>query len=385
MPKFLEPFHDLVFKKIHGNRLIYNTCWEDPRIDKTLLELDRHSHVVMITSAGCNALDYLLQEPKRIHAVDVNPRQNALLQLKLALIKLGRYEDLFQMFGRGYHQDYQRLYKAASAHMPAYAVDFWKTNIKCFDKRRPKQSFYYYGTSGDVAWVFLKFFYAVQKKMKATVNNLLNATSLQEQKKIYADIEPVLWNRLSTWLVKQPGLMAMLGVPRPQIKLIQDNYSGGLAAFIMDKLRHVFTEIPIADNYFWRVYVMGGYTPDCCPNYLKKENFPILQKNAFRLHTHTSTLTDFLKKNPEQYTHFILLDHQDWLAWHDPVSLSEEWEYILQNSRPGTKILMRSAGWDIRFIPQSVRSALTFFPNITGAIHPKDRVGTYGSLHLAEV
>jgi S-adenosylmethionine-diacylgycerolhomoserine-N-methlytransferase len=50
------------------------------------MELDRHSSVVMITSAGCNALDYLLDDPARIHAIDVNFRQNALLELKQTLI-----------------------------------------------------------------------------------------------------------------------------------------------------------------------------------------------------------------------------------------------------------------------------------------------------------
>ena len=385
MPKFFEPFHDLVFKKIHGNRLIYNTCWEDPRIDKALLNFDNHSQVVMITSAGCNALDYLLKGSSNIHAVDVNPRQNALLQLKIALIKLGSYDDLFQMFGRGYHPHYERIYKAARPYLPVCAAEFWKKNIKCFNPLRGKKSLYYYGTSGEVAWYFLKFFFGFQKKMKAAVVNLLNATSLKEQKEIYADIEPVLWNRLRTWIVKQPGLMAMLGVPIPQINLIQLHYSGGLSGFVKDKLRHVFTEIPITDNYFWRVYIMGGYTPSCCPNYLKKENFPILRQYVDRINNYTGTLTDFLKNNPGEYTHFILLDHQDWLAWHDPQSLSEEWTYILENSQTGTKILLRSAGWDLSFIPKAIRSALTFFPDLTDAYHPTDRVGTYGSLHLAEV
>ena len=52
--------HDALFRRVHGNTLIYNTCWEDPRLDREMLGLDRHSRVVMITSAGCNALDYLL-------------------------------------------------------------------------------------------------------------------------------------------------------------------------------------------------------------------------------------------------------------------------------------------------------------------------------------
>jgi S-adenosylmethionine-diacylglycerol 3-amino-3-carboxypropyl transferase len=81
----------------------------------------------------------------------------------------------------------------------------------------------------------------------------------------------------------------------------------------------------------------------------------------------------------------VLLDHQDWLAWHDPKALEEEWRLILQNSASGSKILMRSAGTDINFLPHSAKSSLRFFPHLTDALHAQDRVGTYGSLHLAEV
>ena len=72
------------FQWVHGRNLVYNTCWEDPRIDREALELGPDHAVLVITSAGCNALDYALQEPRVVHCVDVNPRQNALLQLKLA-------------------------------------------------------------------------------------------------------------------------------------------------------------------------------------------------------------------------------------------------------------------------------------------------------------
>ena len=35
----------------------------------------------------------------------------------------------------------------------------------------------------------------------------------------------------------------------------------------------VFAKLPFVDNYFWRVYITGSYTPDCCPEYLKPANF----------------------------------------------------------------------------------------------------------------
>jgi S-adenosylmethionine-diacylglycerol 3-amino-3-carboxypropyl transferase len=47
-----------VFSWIHGNNLVYNTCWEDPRLDRLALNLSHNDHVLVITSAGCNALDY---------------------------------------------------------------------------------------------------------------------------------------------------------------------------------------------------------------------------------------------------------------------------------------------------------------------------------------
>jgi len=70
----IKSSHDAVFRHVHGTQLIYNCAWEDPRIDRHLLQLDSRSRVVMITSAGCNALDYLLDTPAEIHAVDMNFR-----------------------------------------------------------------------------------------------------------------------------------------------------------------------------------------------------------------------------------------------------------------------------------------------------------------------
>jgi S-adenosylmethionine-diacylglycerol 3-amino-3-carboxypropyl transferase len=96
-------------------------------------------------------------------------------------------------------------------------------------------------------------------------------------------------------------------------------------------------------------------------------------------------VSQFLRENPGTYSHYVLLDHQDWLAWHAPAALAEEWGLILANSRPGTRILMRSAGLDLSFVPSEVRARLRFFPERTEPLHVTDRVGTYGSLHLAEV
>ncbi len=377
--------HDLLFKTIHRRYLIYNMCWEDPRIDRRLLGLDWDSKVVVLTSAGCNALDYLLDGPAEIHAVDVNPRQNALLQLKLALIERGNFGDLERMFRQGAHPRFRELYQALRPRLPPYAAAFWDKKIGYFDPATRKRSFYYHGTCGAVAWLVSRQLLKSGRKLREYLFDLLDARTLAEQHALYEKIEPALWGRFSTWLLRQPTALAMLGVPRPQIHLIQQHYPGGIIGYIGDKLRHVLTEVLIHDNYFWRAYLTGAYTERCCPNYLLEENFAGLRANLDRIRTHDATVSDFLHANPGQYSHFVLLDHQDWLAWHQPQALEEEWRLILANSRPGSRILLRSAGDDLGFLPDWTRRALRFFPALTDPLHRQDRVGTYGSLHFAEV
>ncbi len=383
--RLLKATHDLVFHHVHGGQLIYNACWEDPRIDRELLGLDATSRVVMITSAGCNALDYLLDGPAEIHAIDVNPRQNAVLELKLALIRRGDFGDLFEFFGIGSHERYKAVYRSLRPTLSASARSFWDDKISFFNPSSLKKSFYYHGAAGMAAWLLGGALFRAKPNIKNHAFCLLDAYTLGQQARVYSLLEPKIWGKLSHWLIRQRMVMTLLGVPAPQIKLIEDHYPGGITAYIKDKLRHVMSELPARENYFWRVYMTGSYTLSCCPNYLREENLPTLAARADRIHPHTCSVSQFLRHHPGVYSHYVLLDHQDWLAWHEPAALAEEWDLILQNSRPGTRILLRSAGLDLDFVPTAVRSRLRFQTERSAALHRTDRVGTYGSLHFAEV
>ena len=377
--------HDLMFRRVHESQLIYNCAWEDPRVDRELLGLNAQSKVVMITSAGCNTLDYLLDGPAEIHTVDMNFRQNAVLELKMALIKLGDHEKLFSLFGEGASPEFRATYALVRDDLSEPAQRFWDEKITYFDPRSLKRSFYYHGTSGTVAWLMLKALFRARHNLADLSLCLLEAESLEEQSDLYRQLEPEIWGKIAQWLVRQPALMTMLGVPRPQIQIIKNQYPGGLGCFVRDKLRRVLTEVPIADNYFWRVYMTGRYRHECCPNYLKEENMATLASRLSAVRPHTTTVANFLREHPGAYSHYILLDHQDWLAAHDPAALREEWELILENSAPGTKVLMRSAGLTVGFIPDDIRERLRFQPGTTHELHSRDRVGTYGSTHFAEV
>ena len=90
-------------------------------------------------------------------------------------------------------------------------------------------------------------------------------------------------------------------------------------------------------------------------------------------------------QNPGEYSHYVLLDHQDWLAENDEEALKEEWELILKNSKKGTRILLRSAAKNVDFFPDFVLDKITFQEEWAGKVHLKDRVGTYASTYLGIV
>jgi S-adenosylmethionine-diacylglycerol 3-amino-3-carboxypropyl transferase len=174
--------------------------------------------------------------------------------------------------------------------------------------------------------------------------------------------------------------MTLLGVPGPQIAI--EDPSGGLTAY-QGQAAPCADRAAGARELFRRVYITGS--PWLLPGYLRREHQSVLQARRGRIRTHTDTLSGFLRRHPGAYSHYVLLDHQDWLAWHAPEALEEEWDLILRNSRPGTRILLRSAALEVDFIPDAARERLRFFPERTGPLHGRDRVGTYGCQVLAEV
>ncbi|MEM9719494.1 MAG: BtaA family protein [Bacteroidota bacterium] len=375
-----------LFKFIHKNYLIYNTCWEDPRCDRKLLELDEESEVVMITSAGCNALDYLLESPKKIHCIDLNPKQNSLLELKRALFKNGDFSLLFEFFGTGSHSRAKEIYKShLQAHLSPEAQTYWQKHIRYFNGKGIKKTFYYCGTSGTIAYFAGKYF-KLRKSLFSLLENFFQATSIEYQAQLYQQIERKLWSRSMEWMVNRKFVMYLAGVPDSQIELFSTKYENGTVGFVQERFENVFTRLPVSENYFYHVYFHGEYSENCCPNYLKEGNFSQIREKVDNIQTHTCSVSDFLKNNPGTYSHYILLDHQDWLAFYDKEALEEEWRLILDNSKPGTKILMRSAADTINFFPDFVLEQVEFIPQSElETIHNQDRVGTYGSVYVGVV
>jgi len=384
-----------VFNLCHGKNLVYNTCWEDPRLDRVALELGPTDRLLVITSAGCNALDYALQGIERVDTVDMNPRQNALLELKMAGIRELDFETFFEMFGRGRLSDWDGIYKSTLRDaLPQAAREYWDKHGKFFYGKGKRPSFYFRGTSGFFAWSINSYINRIAR-IRPQIERLLESQTLEEQQKVFEeDVKASFWGPGMEFFLRRDATLSLLGVPRAQRRQLEKNYPGGIAKFIEDRLDTVFSKLPLKDNYFWRVYLTGEYTRECCPEYLKEENFALLKGGLVdRVTTHTTTILDHLESTDRVYSRYVLLDHMDWLAEHHADVLQRQLQAIVDHADDGARILWRSAALEVDYVnpievtldgsTHHLSELLSYNEELADELHPIDRVNTYASFAIA--
>jgi S-adenosylmethionine-diacylglycerol 3-amino-3-carboxypropyl transferase len=393
LPTLIDRVDQKIFDAVTHRSLVYNTCWEDPAVDRQALQFHPDDTVLVITSAGCNALDYAAAGVRRVHAVDANPRQNALLELKMAAIRRLEYEDFFALFGHGYHERFATFYQNTLRwDLSDFARDFWDQRLHWFVS--PHGSFYFHSLAGLVARSFRAWFRS-SPGLQGDIAALFSASGLEEQRTLYRQrIRPQLWSRPLNWLLGRQITLSLLGVPHPQRREVQAQHPGGVAGFIREAVEYVVEELPLRDNYFWRVYFGGRYTPDCCPEYLTEAGFSQLKAGGVdRIRCHTTLVTDFLQRTGDRIDKFVLLDHMDWMSCYHPEALVAEWNAILDRASPGARIIFRSAharpaylDWiEVGEAHRRLRHVLTFHDDLARRLSLQDRVHTYAGFHIADV
>jgi S-adenosylmethionine-diacylglycerol 3-amino-3-carboxypropyl transferase len=233
--------------------------------------------------------------------------------------------------------------------------------------------------------------------LRPVIEDLLAAGSVAEQREIYdQQIREQLWTRPLRFAMRRDATLSLVGVPRAQRFQVERYYEGGIVQFIQDCLDAVFSCLPLADNYFWRVYITGRYTPECCPEYLRPDNFQRLKSGLVdRVNVHTNSVQGFLEDHDVSISRFVLLDHMDWLSTYRFAWLESEWQAIVRRATPGARILWRSGGLKTDFVDRvqvlkngencRMSELLTYDRKLAASLHETDRVHTYGSFYIADL
>lgn len=327
---------------------IYAFTWEDPMEDMKHLNLTKDDSILVISSAGDNALHYAIEAgPRRIHCVDMNPCQGHLVELKLAAIRALSHKEFFALFGDGKFPDFRRvLDEKLAPWLSSAAYQFWSTNENAF-----RDSFYMRGYSGwalrVTKWVLWL------GGVLGDARRMCDVDTIEEQERIWREkLRPVL---LSNWFVRlvlnNPAfLWNALGVPLAQRRAFLNE--GSCFDFARDTLDPLAsTAVLKKGGYHYLLCLLGHYTPESCPAYLTPAGFNKLKEDecarlgSFRLHT--DSITNVLTQmHPGQLTHAVLMDHLDWFSPDTPSSAASLTDEVTQLARvllPGSAVFWRSA------------------------------------------
>ncbi|KAF2457963.1 hypothetical protein BDY21DRAFT_285297 [Lineolata rhizophorae] len=395
--------------KQFNDEYIYAFTWEDSRVDSRLLKIQPHDVILSITSAGDNILSFALEQPRRIHAVDLNPSQNHLLELKMAAFQALGYSDVWKLFGEGKHERFRNLLvNKLSPHLSSLAFQYWLHHgSKAFER----DGLYLTGGSRHalklVAWLFRVL------GMSAEIERLYTAATLNEQREIWQrSVRRVLLSRTLSWLVigNEAWLWKALGVPPAQRALIEQDYvrlasdheaSAGPAnararqrpswtrsghaiwEYVVNTLDPVVSSTLLSDdNHYYLLTLRRAYTRRCHPAYLTpRAHIKLSAPGAFDgLRIHTDEMREVLARmSPGTLTIAVVMDSMDWFD-----SKNDEARGQIRNLNralaDGGRVLLRSAGLEPWYLKVFVENA--FKIKCVGRRVPgtcSDRVNMYAS------
>ena len=373
---------------------VYNQIWEDPRVDAAALNLGSHSKLLTISSGGCNVLNYLIHQPQKIVAVDLNANHMCLTRLKLAAIKyLPDYESFYNFFGFGQHPDNLKNYtKYIRHHLDPLTLSFWESSDWPGKKFGPKRIGYFRKGFYEQARLgqFFRVIHTLARVTRRDPSRLLHAKTLDEQKQIFESMyEPLFRNAFVRWMGRQPVAVYSLGIPPSQhAAMLEESGGCGSKLFDMylDRVKRLACGFPLDDNYFtWQAFGRryDHQNRKAIPDYLKPENFDVIRSVVDRVETHVSSLGDYLGKEPPGALNgFVLLDSQDWMP---PQVIDDLWTEIARVGSHDARVIFRTAG-ELSPVENALspkNSSLFFYDQARSLeLHRQDRSAIYGMFHL---
>ncbi|KAK2073856.1 hypothetical protein P8C59_008101 [Phyllachora maydis] len=347
-----------------NDEYIYAFTWEDSRVDEQLLKLGPADVVLAITSAGDNVLSYAMQSPARIHAVDLNPAQNHLLELKVASYTALCYDDFWKLFGQGKHPEFRRLLLSnLSPHLSSRAFQYWLQNAAVFTSPRGRGL---YDTGGSKHAIRLFRWLTSLFGCRRAVLDALKAKTLEEQREIWqGKIRPALMSKLVSKLVvsSEAFLWAALGVPKNQLAMIEADHAESDAVkgprptakntrahavwhYMVNTLDPVVERTHIAeDNPYYYVCMEGAFSRRCHPDYLSAPAHARLSRPGALdgLRIHTDEMDEVIARiSPGTLTVAVVMDSMDWFD-PDGAAAAQQISKLNRALKLGGRVLLRSS------------------------------------------
>ncbi|MGE5436502.1 MAG: DUF3419 family protein [Syntrophothermus sp.] len=355
------------------SKVLYAQCWEDPDIDREAFNIKNDDVVFSITSGGCNTLSFLIDDPLKLIALDLNSNQNHMLELKIAAIRNLSYYECLEFLGVLPSKKRLNIYIYLRDDLSIDARNFWNHYPKAI-----KKGVIHSGSYENYMHLLRKVLHLLIGKKN--IKKFFNTFDEKELEILYKK----KWNnkrwRFFTSVLLSRKTMSLL-FDKNFFRYVNGNFSFGNN--FAQKTHNALTRMPLRNNYFLSYILLGNYYDENnLPPYLRPENYDIVKERLYRIKVVTASCEDFFRTLPDSYiSKFNFTNIFEWMSEEQFADLLKSTYRVAQNHAVITyrNLLVP------REHPKELNDFILSHKEIASALHRKDRSFIYDNYIVEEI
>lgn len=362
------------------SKVVYANVWECPELNKKALDIQPEDRVLSITSGGCNSLNLLLENPKKVISIDVNPGQVALLDLKMAAIKHLSHSELWALMGAKLYREEETaspdwrlvIYGGLRDKLPELARRFWDQNLEGIRVGLLN--------CGSVEKFFNTYRMIIRSLYRFdNKDDLFFYETVEEQREAYKKVQKTKGRALNHLILNKFLLGLVKG--KHSFRFVENLNFG---KNFNEKLRYAFNNILLRDNYFMQHIFLGAYvSPESAPPYLRPSNFKMMKERIDRLENRMGTLQDVLEQEGRGSIEKFNLSNI--FEWFDTMTFNDIFQQVLELASEKARLCFRYTLASPQSINDENKQFLTAEVDLAKELHKQDRAFMYESFHIYQV
>ncbi len=271
------------------HRLSYSFGNEDWVTEKRALNIQKGDNIVCVTASGDRPLNLLTEDCGSIVAVDANPMQNALLDLKKAAIGELDYEDYLTFLGLKIGKKRLDTYQILREKISQTSDKLWERHKGAIKKGVLFQ--------GSMEKRMRLATYIVQLTRGDKVKRLFAFDNLHDQKQyVQKTFDTPLWRRFIDFSL-QPRLTRLFFQDPGLYEYVDSRIHIG--HYIHDRLHAALARFPAKESPLLSMMLRGRVDMNHLPPYLEPEGLSKIKPRLDRLRFETKDLITFLENAAE--------------------------------------------------------------------------------------
>jgi S-adenosylmethionine-diacylglycerol 3-amino-3-carboxypropyl transferase len=282
---------DQLSKEIDFSIIRYANCWEDADVLLQHLALEPNDNVISVASGGDNSFSMLVADNVMVHAVDINPLQLYVCEIKKQAIKALDYESYLRFLGVHTESKRWQLFEQFSNALPAEVLQWANANKKII-----RTGIMHHGKFERYFKLFRKFIMPLVHSKK-TIAALLASKTAEAQQQFYDEkFNNKRWRYLFGKFFSKETMGKHGRDPR-----FFEEVDLSVADYIYKKTKEHLSSVACQQNYFIQYIFFGNYTKNL-PHYLRKENFERIKKNIDNIIFVKDSIMNYLEAKPNFFT-----------------------------------------------------------------------------------